>query len=242
MRTILIATLFGLQLVTSSLAAAESPTIAQAELVRRTQELVDAFAPGNKAPWKLYLADDALIFDERGRNMDKAAFLADLQPLPSGYAGSIQVTKSAARFAAGVAILSYDCDERETVFGQQLHARYHMTDTWVYRDAQWKIVASQTLRYYEDPATGNSPGARVGDYLGSYELAPGHTIAVVRHGANLYEKRGSGQPVELLPESPDLFFRPGAEGRFLFHRDASGRVDALIDRRNNEDLVWKRLP
>ncbi len=44
-----------------------------------------------------------------------------------------------------------------------------------------------------------------------------------------------------LPKAPDLFFRPGVEGRRLFHRGANGRVDALIDRRNNQDVVWKKL-
>ena len=83
--------------------------------------------------------------------MDKGAFLADLQPLPPGYTGSIKITGANARFATGVAVLSYDSDETETVFGQKLHARYHMTDTWVYRKSLWKIIASQTLRYYEDP-------------------------------------------------------------------------------------------
>ncbi len=240
MKRILIASILSLAAF-PALAAGESPSISQAELVRRTQQLVDAFAPGNPAPWKLYLADDAMIFDERGRNMDKAAFLADLQPLPPGYSGSIKITKADARFAPGVAILSYDCDESETVFGQELHARYHMTDTWVYRDAAWKIIASQTLRYYEDPARGDLQQALAGDYVGTYELAPGHTMVVTQQGGKLYAKRGTGQTVELAPEARDLFFRPGVEGRLLFHRDASGRVDSLIDRRNNEDLVWKRV-
>lgn len=44
----------------------------------------------------------------------------------------------------------------------------------------------------------------------------------------------------LLLESPDLFFRKGVEGRILFRRDEHGKVDALVDRRNNEDVVWKK--
>jgi hypothetical protein len=37
-----------------------------------------------------------------------------------------------------------------------------------------------------------------------------------------------------------LFFRKGVEGRILFRYDAHGKVDALIDRRNNEDVVWRK--
>jgi hypothetical protein len=236
-----IETLLTSLVVFPALAAAESRTISQTELVRRTQELLDAFATGDRTAWKVYLADDVMFFDERGKNMDKGAFLAALQPLPSGYTGSIKVVGATARFAPGVAILGYDGDETETVFGQKLHARYHMTDTWVYRKSQWKIIASQTLRYYEDPAKGNVAESLLNDYAGAYELAPAQTIIVTRLAGKLYARRGAGQPTELLPESPDVFFRAGVEGRRLFHRDASGHVDALIDRRNNEDLIWKRV-
>lgn len=241
MKTILVPALLTSLLVFPSLAAADSRTITQTELVRRTQKLLDAFAPGDRTPWKLYLADDVILSDEQGRNMDKDMFLATLQPLPPGYTGSIKVTGVTARFAAGVAILSYDGDETETVYGQRLHARYHMTDTWIYRKSLWKIIASQTLRYYEDPATSNVAESLLDDYVGVYELAPGHTMILTRQAGRLYAQRDAGLLVELLPESPDLFFRAGVEGRRLFHRDASGRVDSLIDRRNNEDLLWRRV-
>jgi len=52
----------------------------------------------------------------------------------------------------------------------------------------------------------------------------------------------SGRAAEtLIPEAPGIFFRKGVEGRVLFRRGAAGKVDALIDRRNNEDIVWKRI-
>jgi hypothetical protein len=37
-----------------------------------------------------------LLEDEQGRSMDKVPFLADLQPLPPGYTGSIKVTAARA--------------------------------------------------------------------------------------------------------------------------------------------------
>jgi hypothetical protein len=87
------------------------PKIIEVELVQRTQELYDAVGPGNQARWKMYVADDAMFFDEKGRAMDKPAQL--------------------------------------------------------------------------------------------------------------------GKPYQLMPESTDLFFRVGVEGRRLFHRDASGHVDMM---------------
>ena len=216
-------------------------TISEAELVRRTQQLYDAVTPGDQGPWRTYYADDAMVYDEKGRSMDKKALLADIEPMPPGYGGKITVVHPHALFAPGVAVLAYECDETETIFGQELHARYHSVDTWLYRKGAWQIAASQTMRYYEDPAQGTTDANHLNDLAGDYELSPGNRRAVIREGDQLFVQRGAGAKTKLVPEAGDLFFRPGVEGRILFRRDASGKVDALVDRRNNEDVVWRRL-
>jgi hypothetical protein len=221
--------------------AQDRATITQAELVDRTQALYDAVASGNKAPWQQYLADDAIIHDEKGGSYTKLPFLVTVEPLPSGYSGSIKVTHPQTIFASGVAIFSYDAEEVETVFGNRMTARYHQTDTWLYRKHLWQIAASQVMRYYEDPATASINLAILSDYIGTYELAPGNHMVVTTHNGKLFAQRGAGNPVQLFPESPDMFFRAGVEGRRLFHRDANGKVDSLIDRRNNEDMLWKKI-
>ena len=217
------------------------PGISHDELVRRTQEIMDAVAPGNPEPWKKYFADDGIYFDEKGRFMDKAALLKDVSPLPKGYSGTIKVLNAKSNILSDTAILTYDIDETEVVFGQELKARYHGTDTWVLRNGQWQIVAGQMLRYYEDPAAGKANASAYKDYIGTYELASGITRVVAANQQELTVRRTERAIETLLPEAPDIFFRKGIEGRILFRRDAAGRVDALIDRRNNEDIVWKRI-
>jgi hypothetical protein len=222
-------------------ALADNEAITQDELVRRTLELVDAVAVGNQTPWKQYFADDATFFDEKGRSMDKAALVGDITPLPKGSSGSIKIAKAQSHILGHTAILTYDLDETEIIYGQNMTARYHETDTWMFRDGRWQIVAGQVLRYYDDPAAGKIDVARLNDHIGTYELARGVTRSVSREGNKLYSKRGERPQELLVPETCDLFFRPGVEGRFLFRRNDSGQVDALIDRRNNEDVVWKKL-
>ena len=219
---------------------AQPSTITHDELYRRTQEIMDATAPGNPEPWKKYYADDAMYFDEKGRAMDKAALLKDLAPLPNGYSGSIKVLNAKSNILRDTAIFSYDLDETEVVFGQALKARYHGTDTWVLRNGQWKIIAGQMLRYYEDPEPGKVSSADYKDYAGAYELAPGITRTVSVAGQDLSVERAGRAAEALIAEAPDIFFRKGIEGRILFRRDPTGKVEALIDRRNNEDIVWKR--
>jgi hypothetical protein len=220
---------------------AKEGSITQQELVKRTQELLDAVSEGNQEPWKKFFADDAMYFDEKGNNMDKPALVKTITPLPKGYSGSIKVQNAQSRILGDTAILSYDMDESETVFGQQLKARYHATDTWMLRNGAWQIVAGQVLRYYEDPAPGKADPAKLAEYAGTYELAPGVTRVVSVDDGELYDQRIGRARQLLVPEAPPIFFRKGVEGRLLFRYGNDGKVEALIDRRNNEDIVWKKV-
>ena len=227
----------------TTLAHTADAPIAQDELVRRTQELYDAIVPGNQAPWEKYFAEDCIFSDEKVRTLDKAKLIADITPMPTGYSGTIKIGNVQSRILGETAILSYDANETETIFGQNLTARYHVTDTWLRRNGEWKIVASQAHRYYEDPAIGKIDPKKFGDFIGTYELAPGQTRSITSEGENLFvERKGKKEELnkkeQLFPETSDLFFRKGVEGRILFHYDANRKVDSLIDRRNNEDVVW----
>jgi Domain of unknown function (DUF4440) len=214
--------------------------ITQGELIRRTQELFDAVVPGNKEPWQKYFADDCIFADEKGRNLSKTQLVADIVPLPKGYSGAIKVTKAQSVIHGDAAILSYDLDENETIFGQKLTARYHVTDTWLLRNGLWQIVSSQAMRYYEDPAVARIDPKKFADFSGTYELVPGQTRRVFSEGESLFVER-NGKREQLLPEGCEIFFRKGIEGRILFRYADNGKVDALIDRRNNEDVVWRRM-
>ncbi len=214
--------------------------ITQEELVRRTQELFDALVPGNKEPWQKYFADDCIFADEKGGNVDKTQLVADIKPLPKGYSGTIKVAKPKSIIHGDTAILSYDLDETEIIFGQKLTARYHVTDTWLQRNGVWQIAASQAMRYYEDPAVARIDPKKFADFTGTYELAPDQTRRVFSEDENLYVERNRKRE-QLLPEGSEIFFRKGVEGRILFRYADSGKVDALVDRRNNEDIVWRKV-
>ena len=226
-------------LFAATIVSAADVPITQDELVRRTQELYDSLVSGDQAPWKKHFADDCIFADEKGRFFDKPKLIADITPLPAGYSGTIKIENVQSRIIGNTAILSYDADETETIFGQNLKARYHITDTWLQRNGNWQIIASQAHRYYEDPAVGKADPKKFADFIGTYELAPGQTRSVTNEGNRLFVERKSKKE-QLLPETSELFFRKGVEGRILFRYAANGKVDALIDRRNNEDVVWKK--
>src|SRR5262249_60307852 len=107
--------------------------------------------------------------------MDKAALLKDVSPLPEGYSGQIKVLNARSNILSDTAVVGYDLDETEVVFGQELKARYHGTDTWVRRNGEWQIVAGQMLRDYEDPAPGKPNAAAYREDAAKYELSAGIT-------------------------------------------------------------------
>jgi hypothetical protein len=234
----------------TTLAHAADVPITQDELVRRTQELYDAIVPGNQAPWKKYFADDCIFADEKGRTLDKAKLIADITPMPAGYSGAIKIADVQSRIIGDTAVLGYDLNETEIIFGQRETARYHVTDTWLRRNGEWKIIASQAHRYYEDPAVAGTSQLlnsqrSISSFVGTYELTPGQTRSVTAESEKLFvERKGKKDQLnkkeQLFPETSDLFFRKGVEGRILFHFDANGKVDSLIDRRNNEDVIWRK--
>src|SRR5207302_3128159 len=162
-----------------------------------------------------------------------------ITPFPPGHSSGIKIDTLISRIIGDTAILSYDANETETIFGQNLTARYHITDTWLRRNGEWQIIASQAHRYYEDPTTGKIDPRKFGDFIGTYELATDQTRSVTAEGENLFVER-KGKKERLFPETSDLFFRKGVEGRILFRYDAHDKVDALIDRRNNEAVVWRK--
>lgn len=237
--SVLMAVVVGIALVLGGWA--KQATITQDELVRNTQELFDAVAVGDQSPFKKYYADDVLFSDEKGRNMDKAALVKDVTPLPPGYSGTIKIVQPQSRIVGDTAILSYDLDETEIVFGQKLSARYHEIDTWMYRSGKWQIIATQVHRYYEDPAPGKAETSKFKDYVGTYRLGPERTMTITVEAEHLYATRNGRPREELIPEASDIFFRKGVEGRTLFGHGDDGKVVSLIDRRNNEDVVWTRV-
>lgn len=51
----------------------------------------------------------------------------------------------------------------------------------------------------------------------------------------------TGRPEEeLFARDERTFFRKGSRGEKVFVRDSDGKVQRLIDRRGNNDLVWRR--
>lgn len=221
---------------------AASDTEIEKELTRIAQELMDAVARGDKAVWEKHVADDVIYTDENWKILTKRDLVDSLAPLPQGYSGTIKVTKVQSRIHGDAAVLSWEGLEEEYIYGQRLAPVYLITDTYFKRNGRWQLVAEQiTVRPQPRKPIQINP-ARFKSILGEYELTSGVTYVVSVEDGKLLGQRTGRDREELLPVDENTFFRKGTvRGEKVFVRDASGRVIAMLDRRENSDLTWKKI-
>ena len=212
------------------------------ELVRIAQELYDAIAVGNKAPWEKYVADDLIYTDENWQILTKKDLLDGLRPLPKGYSGSIRIANVRSRINVDSAVLSYRAVEEEFIFGQKLAPIYLVTDTYFKRNERWQMIASHVIVIPSErtPVAVSPEAYKL--IAGQYELTTGVIYNITIEGTKLMGQRTGRDKEELLPADVSTFFRKGTiRGEKVFVRDASGRVTAMLDRRENNDLSWKKI-
>ena len=235
-------------LIVSSLGIAQttvqnpSASATEQELTRIAQELYDAVPAGDKSVWEKYVADDVIYTDENWRILTKKDLLDSLAPLPKGYSGSIRMANVQARISGDAAVLSYRALEEEYVFGQRLSPIYLVTDTYFKRNGRWQMVASHVIVLPSERKPVAIRPQTLKSIVGQYELTPGVIYTITLEGDKLMGQRTGRAKEELLPADENTFFPKGTiRGEKVFVRDAGGRVTEMLDRRENNDLVWKKM-
>jgi hypothetical protein len=210
-------------------------------LKRQTQEMMDAIAPGHAEVWRRYLHKDVVYLDENGVIQDKETVLRDLTPLPKGLTGRIQVDKFQVTRHGDMAVAAGEVQEDLDYHGQKLRTRFRFVDTWLRTPDGWLLAARHNAAVLKDPPAVSLPSAELCAYAGTYELTPEIVTKIACTTEGLTSER-SGRPVTTyLPEVRDVFFAAGQpRSRRIFLRDAAGNVSAFVDRREGEDIRWKR--
>jgi hypothetical protein len=205
--------------------------------------MVDAIAIGGAAVWDKYLDEGVRYVDESGTVMTKKQMVEGTKPLPEGVTGTIAVTAFDAVVHGDVAVATYVNDENEDYHGHELHCQYRTTDTWLKTRTGWRLIAAQVLAMRTDPPPVPLAASLRGEYCGRYVLTPAIAYEI-RCNADALEGQQTGRKAEeLRAEAPDVLFVPGRPRyRYVFLRDAGGKITGLAQRREAWDLVWKRAP
>jgi hypothetical protein len=223
--------------------AAQNPDALAAALRTKDQALLDAIATGHKDIWERTLTPDAVYIDENGAVMDRGAYLASLVPLPRGASGHLTIVDYRLHRFGDTALVVHWDDEREDYHGVPLHADYLMSETWLRMDNDWRLAMVHAYVVAVDPPSVPLPPGTLESYAGNYKAGEDLTYSIQRQGDHLVAGRTGGAMRPLLAEAPDLLFTPGQPRlKRLFQRDAGGRVVGFIDRREGEDIVWRKAP
>ena len=219
-----------------------SDSATEQQLKRIAQELYDAIPSGNKAVWDKYVADDVIYTDENWRILTKKELLDSLAPLPKGYSGSIRIASFQSRINGDAAVLSYRALEEESVFDQKLSPVYLVTDTYFKKAGRWQMIASHVIVLPSErkPIAVNAESYK--SIVGQYELTPGVAYTITLEDNKLMGQRTGRGKEELMPADEHTFFIKGTvRGEKVFMRDSSGRTIRMLDRRENNDLVWTKI-
>lgn len=199
------------------------------------QQLADAVALGDTTVWKKYLHDSCVITTEDGSVMTRAQLIAGLRPLPQNYIGKIIIIEPKLVRYGNTAVFSFIDDEYLELYNLKIHTRYKQTDTWINFNGQWKKIAMQLFEIPKTPPPVTIDSAILKRYAGNYALSTDMTCTVYVENGKLFVKKMNRPATELLAQTETVFFRKG-DGRV----DIIFMSDRMIERREGEDVVWKR--
>jgi hypothetical protein len=171
---------------------------------------------------------------EDGSVLRRSEMLADLRPLPAGYAGKIIIIEPRLVRYGNTVVFSFIDDEYLELYNQKIHTQYKQTDTWMNIAGQWKKISMQLFEIPKNPPAVAIDSTILKRYEGNYALGADLYCSVYVENGKLFVKKNNRPATELFAETENVFFRKG-DGRvnIIFQNNS------MIERREGEDLVWK---
>ena len=141
-----------------------------------------------------------------------------------------------------VAVATFLHDRDTPSYGQTMHQTYRSSETWIKRGTEWKLIASLGRQLMPDPPTFTLSAAALNDYIGTYAAGSGFTVRIKRVGNALTASINGEKSVPLYATVPDVFFTLGLPRiRLIFQRDANGRITGYSRRREERDLIFRKV-
>lgn len=202
-----------------------------AQLHAATQAMLDAVAPGDRSVWDAHLGRDFIRLDENGSVSTRAELLAEIEPLPAGLVGRMQIEDFRLTVDGGVAVATYEIQEDLNYHGQPIRSRFRSMDTWRRTRQGWRMLAQHTAAALKDPPQIALTQAQLCGYAGVDALTDAIRARVRCTPEGLAAERDGRPVVNYRGETPDVFFAPGQpRTRRIFLRGPNGEVDAFVDR------------
>lgn len=225
-----------LLLVSIASHAAESDAV---QLARLSQAFSDASASGDAKTLAKLLDDKVVFMGEDGSLSSKKDIVASAAPPPAGAHNQLVQSDFQVTLHGDTAVTSFTDNASYARYGYVARDRFRSTEVWMKQNGEWKIISSQTLEVPVPPPFVNLPPASLDQYVGSYAMAPGHSIRIERDDHQLRWIGVSGKPELLQAEAPDVMFsKDQPRARWVFQRDTQGHIAGFAVRRAGHDMQW----
>lgn len=209
-------------------------------LMQLEQKLNDDL-PGDAVLWAKYLDPKWYIVDEDGNGINREDFLKSFAPFPKHVSGYIKIVNPVFTFHGNIAVVHYVADEHEDYYGNQLHTTYGTMDTWYKTDTSWMMLGMLSFEIPALPPAIKIDSETLKLYTGTYTLSDSNTAIITLKNDTLFLQKNKRVQTALLPETVNVFFRrEDARGRKFFVKDESGQM-LMLERRNGQDVIWKRI-
>jgi len=193
------------------------------------------------------IADDAMLYSDKGEASDKDAFLHDVadkaKPKPGDVVRQFSEPEGTSGWRVGdLLFFNYRSTRSETYGTQPYHIEYRATLVLRETGSGSKLQLFQATPI---PNSLRSPAkvdpATYDAYVGEYSAGADDHEVVTREGSQLVLTLNGARTL-LKPGEANSFYLQGEADDWFFIRDAQGRVTGLESRLWGQNILAKRLP
>jgi hypothetical protein len=217
---------------------------AEAELRAILRDRKGTLVTGDLKVWSRNVSPDCIWVDDSTKIDTTADVEKDLGAArASGKRADIADLKVAVHGDA--AVLTYLENVRTVHNGKEVVERFRELDTYVRLDGRWQLVAASETPVppIADAAKAIKVSPRILDeYVGRYQFDAGNVLRVWREGDHLMAQNNlEDKPEPMFAESETVFFDKLGPWRWIFVKDAKGKVVHLVYRSRGIDIEMPKV-
>lgn len=215
--------------------ATDDGTSAATRVEALIRERLAASAKADKTAWRAHISDDCVWV---GPGL-QVGTTEDAQAEQIGSSETRELKDFTAREFGDIVIATYLFVATSEVNGTKNLRRWRKSDTYQRTADDWHMISAVEIVIPTRPIAKVDP-AVYDDYAGTYRLNPDVALRVWRDADRLIMQASGQAEGETFPAGDDIFFDDGEPGDYVFLRDRSRHVIAIVYRNQGTELRLDR--
>ncbi|MGI8638912.1 MAG: DUF4440 domain-containing protein [Pyrinomonadaceae bacterium] len=214
------------------------------ELIRLTNEILQAVVDDDAAPLERLFDDDYLFMNFGNKSSDKATIIKRYTTKNPNQTAKSTITASdfQIRFYGDTAVVAYKMTD--VVRGKNGEKTFldSAFDVWKRSDKGWRLLASSGARQLPERRVVALDAKILDAYAGVYKSANGSSFTITRDGESLLVSISDGAKFDLAPQT-EIEFHSSSNSvvSMFFVRNDKGAVASAILRFYGADTTIKKI-